>query len=268
MSEHIVKSVAFEHLKLNLILNIPNPVSSSREVLNEKVEDSDDAQNPKLRYSGIGIGGEVNNFLRIPSKRNLTLYSLIPIRITNANDEFEQGETRDDYRLRYPLLKGRDIVGYAYYLKTLKNKNNGNTIFTETLYKDTNNPFKYSDADIRKYLTGDLETPVRYGTFPPGAGSGILPYIDPDDDTDIIEKVTLRLSISKNDINSVINFHQDEKYGLISEIGLFTGYDVVDSTTGYNEAKDVQLALINTFNTVDLRQLQSNKNLNIDIEMI
>ena len=230
----------------------------------KNIEDSDGVNNPQLKYWGLGIGGEVNGYLRTPSKRNLTLYSLVPIRITNAHDDFKTDES-SDYRLRYPLLKGVDTVGYAYYLKVIKNKHNGNTMFTETVDRKTNNIFQYTQADIRSYLTGDIESPVRYGTSPLGEGSGILPYTNSDDD--IIEKVTLRLNINREDINSVINYHQNEKYGLISEIGLFTGYDVIDQTTMRNEAKDVQLGIFNIFNTLNLTQLQNEKDLNIDMDM-
>ena len=264
MAEKIIRTLAYENINLNSILNIPNPVITSRNVLNEKHQDSDGVHSPKLKYWGLGIGGEVNGYLRTPSKRNLTLYNLVPIRITNANDDFGSNE-RDDYRLRYPLIKGPDIVGYAYYLKLIKNKHDGNTMFTETVEKDTNNIFQYSKEDIQHYLNGDIESPLRYGTTPLGAGSGILPYIK--SDKDIIEKVTLRLNINREDINSVINYHQNEKYGLISEIGIFTGYDVVDQTTMYNEAKDVQLGIFNVFNTLNLTQLQNDKDLNIDIEI-
>ena len=252
--EFIKKTLALEHLNLNYALGLGSPISSSREVLNIKIDDSDDAHRPQLKYFGVGIGGDVGGVVRQPSKRNLTLFSLIPIRITNANDEFRSGETRDDYRFRYPLMNGADTIGHAYYLKVLKNNNNGNTIFTETINTDNDTLFKYSDADIRDFL-GDI-------------GSNYsLPYTDSDIDSNIVERAILRCIIKVNDINSVISFHDNEKYGFVSEIGLYTGFDsmAVSGSTTYIEAKDVQLSYANCFNALNLTQL--NTDLNIDYEI-
>ena len=266
MPEYTVKTLNYEYLNLNNSLNLSNSFLGSRNILNANMSDNDGSHRISLKYFGLGIGGEVNNILHIPDKKNLTIYGLIPIRITDKNDTFNSNETRDDYRLRHAIVDETNVLGYAYYLKLIRNKNNGNTLFTETIKSDTDTSFQYTESEVRYYLTGEIESPVRFKSSSPGSGFGILPYTDPDSNFDIVERSILRLNINKNDISSIIKFHQDETYGFISEIGLYTGYDIIDPLTGYKEIKDVQLAFHNTFNQLDLREI-GNKDLNIDLEL-
>ena len=272
MSE-IRRTISYEKINLRERLNLPMTIPSVEQlnfkynVLTNKplVESS---VYPKLKFWGLGIGGDTLGSVRIPNKRNLTLYNLIPLRVNLKTDIFESDELRDDYRLRVALnsdrvivpLNSSDITHYMYFLKKLKNKNNESQLTTITGLEDNDDIFEYNSTNIQKYLTGIVNDDI----------SSKLKYYNPNDinERNVITKTELRLNINKNDIDSVINYFDDESYGSISEIGLFTGLDtsIEDGTLTYNEAYAVQLGWFNTFISQDFRhKLQSTYNVNFTI---
>ena len=273
MSNEIIRTVAYERItlrrSLGLFISIPNI-----ETLNYKYETFKDKSliesniYPSIKYFGLGLGGDKLGSVRIPNKRNLTLYNLIPIRINNRHDIFESSELRDDYRLRIPLnsdriivpLNSSDITHYAYLLKKLKNKNNESQLTTTTSLEVNDDIFEYDSRNIQKYLTGVSDDKI----------SSVLKYYNPNDhdERNVITKTELRLNINKNDIDSVINYFQDDNYGSISEIGLFTGLEdtITDKQLTYNESYAVQLAIQNTFLSQSFKhKLQSNFNINYTV---
>ena len=273
----IVRTVAYEKInlreRLKLSMTIPSveQLNTKYGVLTNKplVESS---IYPKLKMWGLGIGGDVLGSVRIPNKRNLTLYNLIPLRINDRHDRFDQDDLRDDYRLRVPLnsdqirvpLNSNEITHYAYFLKVLKNKNNESQLTTITSLEDNDDIFEYNPTNIQKYLNGSFDIGQSIRT------NSNIKYHDVNDinERNVITKTELRLNINKNDIDSVINYFDDESYGSISEIGLFTGLDtsIEDGTLTYNEAYAVQLGWFNTFISRDFRhKLQSTYNVNFTI---
>ena len=242
-----------ERLGLNITIESNKTVNHKYGVLDNKslIESS---VFPKLRYWGMGIGGSVLGSVRIPNKRNLTLYNLIPVRINSKQDIFEQNEIRSDYRLRVALnsdkiivpLTSTEITHYAYFLKVVKNTGGNSQLSTSTILENDDSIFEYNSTNIKKYLTGVVDDSISTDIK-----NGVLKYYNPKEvgEENVITESKLRLNINKNDINSVIKYFDDDTYDKISEIGLFTGLDesITDKTLTYNEAYAIQLSLHSCF---------------------
>ena len=247
-----IRTIANEYItmrqRLGLTINIPSTeqLNYKYKILTNRPLINSNAY-PSVKLFGVGIGGDVLGSVRNPNQRSLTLNNLIPIRVNDKRDIFERSEDRSDYRLRVAVnsdrvivpLSSSDITHYIYFLKTLKNTNNG-PVTTKTVLEENDDIFEYDIANIKKYLTGISD----------GIESS-LKYYNPNDseEKNIITKTELKLNISKIDADSVINYFNDDKFNFISEVGIFTSIDdeIVDNQITYKESYAVQLAYHSTF---------------------
>ena len=268
--EYTVKTLALERMTLRNMLGLSSSDIDRRLTLNYKYNifrDLDVFNFHPIKYFGLGIGGYVDGKLRIPNKKNLTLYNLIPIRINDSTDRFrpnlldsENDEERDKYRLRIELLdKNNNIKGYAYYLKVI----DPSILTSKKVIESTDEEFTYtSDDDLNKYLRG-IESTKKGEEF------AKLPYYQTDnlseENTLALSNIILNLINTDDDIISTIKYFNNEKYGLISEIGLFTGSDSRRSVRNivYDEVYGCQLAIHSTSNPIDMIDKQNIFNIHI-----
>lgn len=192
----------------------------------------DDAQ-PKLRYFGVGIKGCYNaddNILQAaynPSRTDMNLYSLIPIRCRPVDEDLSATE-RANYRMRVKKTLGDGNEYYLYYLKVLN-------------YTDKTVRFKRVSP-----LTGSEEGYELSSAYL--NPSPVKPSTDTTIETNsssIVAYCEASVDVSASEILEYINiaFDGDTRYAKISEIGFFTGIDaqVTKDGTTYMESLYTQL---------------------------
>ena len=270
--EYTVKTLALERMTLRNMLGLSSSDIDRRLTLNYKYNifrDLDVFNFHSIKYFGLGIGANDLGSVRIPNKKNLTLYHLIPIRINDNTDRFrpnlldsENDEERKKYRLRIELLdKNNNIKGYAYYLKVI----DPSILTSRKVIESTDEEFTYtSDDDLNKYLKGIEPTKK-------GEEFAKLPYFIGDnlneENTITTSEIILNLINTDDDIISTIKYFNNEAYGFISELGLFTGSDSrrLVSGTLYDEVYGCQLAIHSTFNPIDMIDKQNIFNFHIQL---
>lgn len=189
---------------------------------------------PKLRYFGVGIRGGYNTDDGIlfscynPSRSNMNLYTLIPIRCVPVDEDLSTAE-RALYRLRQrKTINGTDY--YLYYLKCLT--------FSESIkYKRVSVDNSEEEYELNSsFLTPTPSKAVTDGTLE--TKGSILAYCQ--------AKIDLTASEVLEYIRAA--YAGDTRYARISEIGFFTGVDKVITGTNsqntqfqYTEAIDTQL---------------------------
>ena len=272
MTEYQVKTHIFEKQQLRNILGLSSSNIDKRTTLNYKYnifKDLDISNYHPIKYFGLGINGQVNDIVRKPNKKNLTLYNLIPIRINDKLDRFrsnildtENDEERKKYRLRVELLDDNgDIKAYAYYLKVIDPE----ILSSKKIIDLTGEDFTYtSETNLNKYLKGTESRTI-------GKEFAKLPYYQSDslgeENTIATSEIILNLINTDDDIISTIKYFNNNAYGLISEIGLFTGSDRRRISSGivYTEVYSCNLAIHNTFETVDMTDKENIYNIHIQL---
>ena len=215
---------------------------------------------PKLRYFGVGIRGCYNADDGIlasaynPSRVNMNLYSLIPIRCVPIDEDLSDAE-RAQYRLRQRKVVGGEEC-FLYYLKLLDYD-------TAIRYKridsatGTEVPYELN----KEYLN---PTPVKpaANTTVESADSSIVAYCN--------ATVNLKASEVLEYINR--NYNGDTRWARISEIGFFSGVDkMVAGTTGqgatisYTEALYTMLYEQLTWTGTPLTHIGANINSQFEI---
>lgn len=192
---------------------------------------------PKLRYFGVGIKGCYNADDGIlsaaynPSRTNMNLYSLIPLRCRPVDEDLNDIE-RAQYRLRVrkTLDDGNEYI--LYYLKVLTfNEEVGyKRIDTATGKEESYTPNSANLAPIPQAPSTDTVVTT--------------------DTTQIVAYCKANVKVEADEVLEYINANfGDPRYAKISELGFFTGVDfTATGTTGvdntpvtYKEAAYVML---------------------------
>jgi len=194
---------------------------------------------PGLRYAGIGISGCYNsntgNLINtyVPSANNQDLYQPIPWRIRPLDEDLTALE-RAQYRMRV-ILTINNITYVAYYLKVLTMPMGVNLKLV-----DVNN--QVSDYTIIPNLT-----PVP-----------VIPVGEPNTlgQNKVVAEVNAQIIITQEEIMEAVNvlFEGDNRYGRISEIGIYSGEDKINvigqaanaGTVTYTESIYTQLSIHRT----------------------
>lgn len=191
---------------------------------------------PQMRYFGVGIKGGYNADDGIlfscynPSRSNMNLYSLIPIRCVPVDEDLTAAE-----RALYRLRQRRTINGteyFLYYLKCLE--------FSEGIkFKRINANNTEEEYELNSsYLA---PTPVKTNTDSVTNSSGT-----------IVAYGQARLAVTASEILEYIRvaYNGDTRYARISEIGFFTGVDkVISGTTGQGTAMQYTESLVTQLHT-------------------
>ena len=193
---------------------------------------------PVIKYVGIGIGGFYNvgteglaNTYN-PLADNQDLYHPIPWRIRPLDEDLSAA-ARADYRMRRVLtIEGTQYV--AYYLKPLVFPTSAVT----TLYVN-------ADGSTEEYNVVSNLTPT-------GIQLADEDDATADDRPKIIVSCEAQFTISAEEIEEAVSvlFDGDDRYGKISEFGIYSGLDQAGTvgatstgTTTYTEAIYAQLAV-------------------------
>ena len=187
---------------------------------------------PKLRYFGVGIRGcynaddEILSSAYNPSRVNMNLFQLIPIRCVPVDEDLPDAE-RAQYRLRQRKIVGSEEC-FLYYLKvmefdsSIKFKRINNSTGEEIPYEL--NPEYLSPTPVKPATNTTVET----------TDSSIVAYCS--------ANVNLKASEVLEYINRVYN--GDTRWARISEIGFFSGVDKqVAGTSGQGVAFNYTEAL-------------------------
>ena len=278
MAEYIVQTHALKKMSLRNMLGLETSDIDKKLTLNWKydiLKDLNISNFHPIGYFGLGINGEVNDIVRKPNQNNLTLYNLIPIHINDVTDQFnptlnelENDKLREKYRLRIALNKNKirvpldsnEITHYAYFLKKIDPQ----ILQSQKIVELSEETFVYTDENLKKYLRGEIGTTY---TVPNGKEFTKLPYYQDQEKRNTIARSKIILSLNnEGDIISTIKYFNDDSFGKISEIGLFTGSDRNIEISGktFKEVSGCQLALHNTFNSINMSQEQ----FNINIDMV
>ena len=187
---------------------------------------------PKLRYFGVGIRGCYNADDEIlasaynPSRVNMNLFGLIPIRCVPVDEDLSDAE-RAQYRLRQRKTVGGEEC-FLYYLKvmgfdnSIKFKRINNSTGEETPYEL--NPEYLNPTPIKPATNTTVET----------------------SDSSIVAYCTANVNLQANEVLEYINrrYDGDTRWARISEIGFFTGVDKqVSGTSGQGVAFNYTEAL-------------------------
>lgn len=189
---------------------------------------------PKMRYFGVGIRGGYNADDGIlfscynPSRSNMNLYTLIPIRCVPVDEDLTTSE-RANYRLRQrKTINGTEY--FLYYLKCLS--------YSEGIkYKRITATGAEEDYELNSSYLSPTPSKTNTDTTLESKGS-ILAYCQ------------ARIDLTASEVLEYIKaaYAGDTRYARISEIGFFTGVDkIITGVSGqntsiqYTEAIDVQL---------------------------
>jgi hypothetical protein len=185
---------------------------------------------PKLRYFGVGIGGSYNADDGIlvsaynPSRTNLNLFKLIPIRCRPVDEDLGDAE-RAKYRLRIrkQLTDGNDY--FLYYLKVLEIDEN---VKFKKVITSTG-----AETEYELSKEGLNPTPVKTNTS----------TIVETEDSSIVAYCDANVNISSDEVLEYINvaYNGDTRYARISEIGFFTGIDRI--ITGHTQQGNQRVAI-------------------------
>lgn len=190
---------------------------------------------PKLRYVGVGINGCYNvddtilSHAYNPSRLNMNLFSLIPIRCRPIDEDLSDAE-RAYYRLRQRKVLQDGNEYFLYYLKVLE--------FSDSIkFKKTNaltgaeEPYELNSENLepkpeKPNSSSLIET----------SSSAIVAYCESN------------LTIEASEILEYINIaYGDPAYAKISELGYFTGVDKqVSGLTGQNVPMNYTEAIYTT----------------------
>ena len=187
---------------------------------------------PKLRYFGVGIRGcynaddEILSSAYNPSRVNMNLFGLIPIRCVPIDEDLPDAE-RAHYRLRQRKVIGTEEC-FLYYLKLMEFDSAG--IRFKRINNSTGEEIPYELNP--EYLS---PTPVK-----PSTNNTIETT-----DSSIVAYCNATVNLKASEVLEYINrrYDGDTRWARISEIGFFSGVDKqVTGSSGqgvpfsYNEA--------------------------------
>lgn len=245
--ESVVRTIYGAHLQTCKLLSKPFTVLPNS-TLNQKYNlfaDQAPAVNeyPSLAYVCIGNKGTTyevvsgNYLLTTPVPhlaRHASLYNAIPFLVRSVNNDISAGE-RLNYRLRVPMTIGSDQY-VAYYLKLLDTTNviPGVELRNVTDGVITNTTFTADLSDL---------APVHPVLSNPNLNNPNGDYL--------ASTAKISFKLNQSDISNIMDACQliygDARYAVISELGLVTGLDKVQTgvfggaTTNYTDVISSQI---------------------------
>ena len=224
---------------------IPNSTLNEKLLILDDYELTDD-QIPRINYIGIGIGGHYSlpgqegipvTRYNLFNPRFASLYKQMPFVLRAVGDDIPVA-SRSKYRLR-KLVEINGEMFIAYYLK----------IISDVATTPTINYMSKQDGD---YQTLPFQPSAdNLNPTPPTISNYETNYTDSNYYvvSDVVEFV-----MTKDDINEYINVARimfgSEEYAIISEIGVFSGVDVVRAplpNTDNVEYKEVVACQLNAY---------------------
>jgi len=238
----IAKTLLFLKIQLEKDLG-RTPTFDPRTTLNNKYSVLPDILPPAgtdtdLKYYGIGIRGARNidqGFRRVPEEvlnTNMDLYLPLPLRVVPKDDDLPPAE-----RLLYRIRRELDIDGtiyVLYYLKVLEQVGD-EVIFT-----------------IKNSQGNEVPYTIDYGNLTPTPPQAPNPGTVEDTANEINATASVRAVINGYEVNEAVSvlYNGDPSYGMISELGFYTGQDFTSSFTDstgvsvpYTESIMTQLAI-------------------------
>lgn len=224
------------HLGLSNLLPVPYDELSECTLnthLSVATSESIGSALPKLRYFGVGIAGGYNADDTIlfscynPSRQNMNLYSLIPIRCVPVDEDLSDSE-----RALYRLRVRKTFNGTQYFLYYLKCLTFAEGISFKRISTD------YTTSVISLDPTNLSPTPVKSSTNATAATA-----------ESVIASCDAQMALSSDEILEYINvaYNGDTRYARISEVGFFAGVDkAIPATTG---AGNTAISLTESLNT-------------------
>jgi hypothetical protein len=213
---------------------------------------------PQIKYFGIGINGCRNvddgnlQTPYVPTMKNMDLYTPIPFRCVPEDEDLTAAE-RSNYRMR--VLKTIEGTNYwCYYLKNIE--------FLDTAVQITR-----TDAETNSEVIYELDPANLYPIpqTPTDTGTSVT------NGDEINVLLSGQLTITGQEIiESVGIMYNDLRRASVSEIGIYTGEDMIVSadnglgeTIQYTEAIYTQLGIHCCFNSTNM----SNPNARIEKEI-
>lgn len=261
IAQYRIKKVT-QGIKNSLIANTTLPLIPAHDLtLNHKYgvqQNVPPLQKPTIAYVGFGNNGCYNvddGMLSSPrsiKNDNKDLYRPMPIRCVPVDEDVSPAE-REFLRMRVrETHHGQDF--YCYYLTPI--------IFTSNVIMTKTNPDTLEEEPYEEDPNGLTPTP------PIESGSGTI--ISGDNEVNVsllgyVEATGAQL------LEGARIIYGDERYAAISELGLFTGEDMVvtgESPTGqiqYTEAIYAQLAVHSTFISMPMLSPSSYKKFDISL---
>lgn len=250
--ENIQRTIYSSYNQTCISLNIPidfTPLSTLNEKFNiatDKLVPPD--QYPTIMYAVIGNGGhkmqvDVDGFYApVPTQHKSTdaaLFNHLPFALKLPNEDFTTTQM-GEYRLRVPVIYN-NIQYIAYYAKVLDLSQTTPALTSKTI----NNGVTTLSAFVPS-VNNLAPVPVDMTTTAPNLVN----------DNFVSSIALAKLTLSADDIAEIINaseiIYGTSNKAIISEIGICSGYDVLNQSTvsgistSYTEAARIQ---INTFNS-------------------
>lgn len=236
-----VTTLLGSQLNLSTVLPVTFPVNRAFTLNNHLniFPNAEISEMPKLRYFGVGLGGCYNaddaNLVSAynPSRTNMNLYNLIPIRCVPVDEDLTSAE-RALYRLRQRKVMSDGEAYYLYYLKLLEWEDEIHYARVD-LSTNTEEAYELDASNLTP-----TPTAASSNTSISSATSSLLAYYN------------CKMTVTADEILEYINvaYGGDTRYARISEIGYFSGSDFTtagttgaDGTTSidYTEAAYTQL---------------------------
>lgn len=250
--ENVQRTIYSSYNQACMSLNIPidfTPLSTLNEKFNVALSKTVPAnQYPKLGYVVIGNGGhkmqvDADGFYSpVPTQHtavDAALFNHLPFVLREPTNDLTTTEIAN-YRLRIPVTYN-NVQYIAYYAKVLDESQTTPALVSKTINSGVETIVPYSPS-----VNNLAPTPVDMTTTAPNLVNN-----------NYVRSIALvKFTLTANDISEIINackiIYGSSNKAIISEIGICSGYDVLNqstigaSSTSYTE---VARAQINTFNS-------------------
>lgn len=250
--ENVQRTIYSSYNQTCMSLNIPidfTPLSTLNEKFNVALSKTVPAnQYPKLGYVVIGNGGhkmqvDADGFYApVPTQHtavDAALFNHLPFVLRETTNDLTTTEIAN-YRLRIPVTYN-NVQYIAYYAKVLDESQTTPALVSKTINSGVETIVPYSPS-----VNNLAPTPVDMTTTAPNLVNN-----------NYVRSIALvKFTLTANDISEIINackiIYGSSNKAIISEIGICSGYDVLNqstigaSSTSYTE---VARAQINTFNS-------------------
>ncbi len=251
--ENIQRTIYASYNQTCVSLNIPidfTPLSTLNEKFNVALTKVvPPTQYPKIMYAVIGNGGhrmqmDADGFYApVPTQHtavDAALFNHIPFALKDPSNDFSDTDMAN-YRMRVPVIYNNKQY-IAYYAKVLNESQTTPAIVSKTINSGVTTVVPYAPS-----VNNLTPTPVDLTTTAPNLVN----------DSYVSSMALVKLSLTADDISEIINaceiIYGTSNKAIISEIGICSGYDVLNQSTvssisvSYTEAARLQ---INTFNSV------------------